>query len=61
MAIKKQITADNGIATEYHRIAMVKIDTNQLNTFLFIPIYLKLVDRSKKIMHLDYIKMLKPE
>lgn len=34
MAIKKQITADNGIATEYHRIAMVKIDTNQLNTIL---------------------------
>lgn len=34
MAIKKQITADNGIITEYHRIAMVKIDTNQQNTIL---------------------------
>ena len=34
MAIKKQITADNGIVTEYHRIAMVKIDTNQQNTIL---------------------------
>lgn len=34
MAIKKQITATNGIVTEYHRIAMVKIDTNQQNTIL---------------------------
>lgn len=34
MAIKKLITADNGIVTEYHRIAMVKIDTNQQNTIL---------------------------
>lgn len=34
MAIKKQITADNGVVTEYHRIAMVKIDTNQQNTIL---------------------------
>lgn len=34
MAIKKQITASNGIMTEYHRIAMVKIDTNQQNTIL---------------------------
>lgn len=34
MAIKKQITASNGIVTEYHRIAMVKIDTNQQNTIL---------------------------
>ena len=34
MAIKKSITASNGIVTEYHRIAMVKIDTNQQNTLL---------------------------
>jgi len=34
MAIKKQVTASNGIVTEYHRIAMVKIDTNQQNTIL---------------------------
>ena len=34
MAIKKQITASNGIVTEHHRIAMVKIDTNQQNTLL---------------------------
>lgn len=34
MALKKQITASNGIVTEYHRIAMVKIDTNQQNTIL---------------------------
>ena len=34
MAIKKQITANNGIVTEYHRVAMVKIDTNQQNTIL---------------------------
>lgn len=34
MAIKKQITSDNGVVTEYHRIAMVKIDTNQQNTIL---------------------------
>ena len=34
MAIKKQVTAPNGVVTEYHRIAMVKIDTNQQNTIL---------------------------
>jgi hypothetical protein len=34
MAIKKQITAPNGVVTEYHRVAMVKIDTNQQNTIL---------------------------
>ena len=34
MAIKKQVTADNGVVTEYHRVAMVKIDTNQQNTIL---------------------------
>lgn len=34
MAIKINVTADNGIVTEYHRIAMVKIDTNQQNTIL---------------------------
>lgn len=34
MAIKKIVTAPNGIVTEYHRIAMVKIDINQQNTLL---------------------------
>lgn len=34
MAIQKQVIADNGITTEYHRVAMVKIDTNQQNTIL---------------------------
>lgn len=34
MAIFKPVTAPNGIVTEYHRIAMVKIDTNQQNTIL---------------------------
>lgn len=34
MAIKKTITAANGIVTDYHRIAMVKIDINQQNTIL---------------------------
>lgn len=34
MAIKKPIVASNGITTEYHRIAMLKIDTNQQNTIL---------------------------
>lgn len=34
MAIKKKVTADNGIVTEYHRIALVSIDVNQQNTIL---------------------------
>lgn len=34
MAIKKRVIASNGIMTEYHRIAMLKIDTNQQNTLL---------------------------
>lgn len=34
MAIKKRVTAPNGVVTEYHRIAMVKIDVNQQNTIL---------------------------
>ena len=34
MAVKIAITASNGIVTEYHRIAMLKIDTNQQNTVL---------------------------
>ena len=34
MAIKVQVTANNGIVTEYHRIALVKIDVNQQNTIL---------------------------
>lgn len=34
MAIKIQVTADNGIVTEYHRIALLSIDVNQKNTIL---------------------------
>lgn len=34
MAIKKTITASNGVATEYHRVALVIIDVNQQNTIL---------------------------
>jgi hypothetical protein len=34
MAIKKTVTKPNGIVTEYHRIAMVKIDINEQNTLL---------------------------
>lgn len=34
MAVKIKVTADNGIVTEYHRIAMVKIDVNQQITIL---------------------------
>lgn len=34
MAIRKSIKQPNGVTTEYHRIAMVKIDTNQLTTIL---------------------------
>lgn len=34
MAIKKTIIERNGVNTEYHRIAMIKIDTNQQNTIL---------------------------
>lgn len=34
MAIKIQVTADNGIVTEYHRIALISIDVNQQNTIL---------------------------
>ena len=34
MAIKVKVTADNGIVTEYHRIALLSIDTNNQNTIL---------------------------
>lgn len=34
MAIKKQVTADNGVVTEYHRIALIRIEVNQQNTIL---------------------------
>lgn len=34
MAIKIKVTADNGIVTEYHRIALLSIDVNQQNTLL---------------------------
>lgn len=34
MALKKKIKKANGLELEYHRIAMVKIDTNQQITIL---------------------------
>lgn len=34
MALKKTVRMQNGIATEYHRIAMLKIDINQEITIL---------------------------
>lgn len=34
MALKKKIKMPNGIELDYHRIAMVKIDTNQQTTIL---------------------------
>lgn len=34
MAIKVNKTEDNGIVTEYHRIALLSIDTNNQNTIL---------------------------
>ena len=36
MALKIQQTADNGIVTTYHRIAMLKIETNQRNIALVL-------------------------
>lgn len=34
MAIRKTIIEDNGVSLNYHRIAMIKIDTNQQITIL---------------------------
>lgn len=34
MAIKINVTEDNGVITEYHRIALMSIDVNQQNTIL---------------------------
>lgn len=34
MALKKRIKKPNGVELEYHRISMVKIDTNQQITIL---------------------------
>lgn len=34
MAIKSKVTADNGVVTEYHRIALISIDVNNQNTIL---------------------------
>lgn len=34
MALKKPVTKPNGLTLDYHRIAMVKIDTNQQITIL---------------------------
>ena len=34
MAIKNKVTSNNGITTEYHRIALLSIDVNNQNTIL---------------------------
>lgn len=34
MAIKVKVTANNGIITEYHRIALVSVDINNQNTIV---------------------------
>ena len=34
MALKKKITKPNGLTFEYHRIASLKVDTNQQNCIL---------------------------
>lgn len=34
MALKKTLIADNGIATEYHRIALLTVDVHNQNTIL---------------------------
>ena len=34
MALKKKITASNGIVLEYHRVALINIEVNQQNTYL---------------------------
>lgn len=34
MALKKTVSAKNGIVTEYHRIAMISVEVNQQNTIL---------------------------
>lgn len=39
MALKKKITKPNGLTLEYHRISMVKIDTN-LQCTLLVDSYL---------------------
>lgn len=44
MALNKSIKKPNGIELNYHRIAMVKIDTNQQTTIL-IHSYLNEADR----------------
>lgn len=40
MAIKKSVTADNGVITDYHRVALITIDVNNQNTIL-VHSYLK--------------------
>ena len=34
MALKKEVTAENGIVTNYHRIALLSIEVNQQCTIL---------------------------
>ena len=45
MALKKAITKSNGVEVSYHRIAMVKIDTNQQVTILLYS-YINEEDRN---------------
>ena len=46
MALKKKVTAKNGIVTEYHRIAMISVEVNQQNTIL---LYSYLSEDSRQI------------
>ena len=55
MALKKTVSAKNGIVTEYHRIAMISVEVNQQNTIF--RIYLKMVVRLRKIMPKESIKI----
>lgn len=50
MALKKLVVAPNGIPLDYHRVAMVKIDTNQQCTIL-VHSYL---NESARQYELDY-------
>lgn len=49
MALKKKITKPNGITLDYHRISMVKIDTNWGCTIL-VDSYLNQESRLKEKM-----------
>ena len=50
MAIKIKVTADNGVVTEYHRVALLSIDVHNQNTIL-VHSYL---NRDGRQVELDY-------